>query len=58
MAMAAAEPARFVVVDGRAEPDAIARRVLRAVEPLFDDLDRDDAATRPDEPKRPGVRIS
>jgi dTMP kinase len=58
MAMAAAEPARFVVVDGRAEPDAIARRVLRAVEPLFDALDRDDAATDPDEPKRPGVRIS
>jgi dTMP kinase len=57
MAMAAAEPARFVVVDGRAEPDAIARRILRAVEPLFDDLDRDDAATGPDEPKRPGVRI-
>jgi len=58
MSMAAAEPARFVVVDARAEPDAIARRVLRAVEPLFEPPGGDAASTRPDEPKRPGVRIS
>ena len=38
MAMAAAEPARFVVIDAQGEPDAIARRILRAVEPLFEDV--------------------
>ena len=58
MAMAAAEPARFVVVDGRADPDAIARRVLRAVEPLYDDANGRGSTAGPDEPKRPGVRIS
>jgi dTMP kinase len=36
MAMAAAEPARFVVIDAQGEPDAIARRIRRAVEPLFE----------------------
>ena len=56
MAMAAAEPARFVVIDASGHPDDIARRVLRAVDVLFD-VD----APPPDrrgEPKRPGLRIS
>ena len=51
-AIAVAEPGRFVVVDARADPDDVARRVLRAVEPLFRG-----SGDSPDEPKRPDVRI-
>jgi dTMP kinase len=35
MAMAAAEATRFVVIDASGDPEDIARRVVRAVEPLF-----------------------
>ena len=52
LAMAVAEPTRFVVVDARGGPDDIARRVMRAVDPLLVD-----AATR-GEPNPPSVRIS
>jgi dTMP kinase len=51
MAMAAAEPTRFVVIDAGAEADDVARRVVRAVDPLFD-LPAGDG-----EPKRPDERI-
>jgi dTMP kinase len=52
MAMAAAEAGRFVVIDASGEPDDIARRVVRAVDPLF-------AATpTADEPNARSVRIS
>jgi dTMP kinase len=51
LAMAVAEPGRFVVPDARADEDEIARRVVRAVEPLF-------AGWRPSgEPNPPGLRI-
>jgi hypothetical protein len=56
MAMAAAEPARFVVIDASGDPDEIARRVLRSVDALFD-ADRARSDDR-GEPKRPGMRIS
>jgi dTMP kinase len=56
MAMAAAEPARFVVIDARGDEDAIERRVVRAVEPLFEDADRDGSAAV-GEPNRPDARI-
>ena len=55
MAMAAAEPARFVVIDATGDPDEIARRIVRAVAPLFADDRVDDPAG---EPKQPDLRIS
>jgi dTMP kinase len=51
LAMAVAEPGRFVVIDGRADEDEIARRVVRAVEPLFENR------RLVGEPKRSGMRI-
>jgi len=55
MAMAAAEPARFVVIDATGEPDEIARRIVRAVDPL---LAVADGSERPSgEPKPPEMRI-
>jgi dTMP kinase len=53
LAMAVAEPSRFVVLDARADADEVARRVLRAVEPILG-LDRDGPS---DEPNRPDLRI-
>jgi dTMP kinase len=51
LAMAVAEPTRFVVIDARGNPDDVARRVLHAVEPLFGRPARG-------EPNSSGVRIS
>ena len=51
MAMAAAETSRFVVIDASGDPDDIARRALRAVDPLFP------AATPADEPNADSLRI-
>ncbi len=51
MAMAAAEPTRFVVIDSGADADDVARRVVRAVDSLFD------AGAGDGEPKRPDERI-
>lgn len=51
MAMAAAEATRFVVIDASGDPDDIARRALRAVDPLFP------AATPADEPNADSLRI-
>ena len=51
MAMAAAEASRFVVIDASGDPDDIARRVVRAVDPLFP------AATPADEPNADSLRI-
>jgi dTMP kinase len=50
LALAVAEPGRFVVLDARADPDDVARRVLRAVEPLLE-------GDAPGEPKQPDARI-
>jgi len=50
LALAVAEPGRFVVLDARDDPDDVARRVLRAVEPLL-------AGDARGEPKRPDARI-
>jgi dTMP kinase len=59
--MAVAEPSRFVVIDARADADEVARRVLRAVEPLFGRETGGGPARASggasDEPKRPDVRI-
>jgi len=55
MAMAAAEPARFVVVDATGDPDDIARRIARAVTPLLPSADP--AGPTAGEPKRPEMRI-
>jgi dTMP kinase len=51
LAMAVAEPGRFVVIDATSPADAVAERIARAVAHLFDD--------RPaaDEPNGPAVRI-
>src|SRR4051794_30201405 len=49
LAMAVAEPGRFVVLDARADPDDVARKVLRAVDAFV--------AGTPDEPKPPDMRI-
>jgi len=57
MAMATAEPARFVVIDARGDADAIAHRVLRAVEPLFEEPAADHGR-RAGEPNPPDVRTS
>jgi dTMP kinase len=51
MAMAAAEPTRFVVIDAGADADDVARRVVRAVDSLFD------SGAGDGEPKQPDVRI-
>ncbi len=51
MAMAAAEASRFVVIDASGDPEDIARRVVRAVDPLFP------AATAADEPNADSLRI-
>jgi dTMP kinase len=51
MAMAAAEATRFVVIDASGDPDDIARRALRAVDPLFP------AAASADEPNVDSLRI-
>ena len=53
LAMAVAEPGRFVVVDATADEDAVAERILRAVEPHLRD-----APSREDEPNGPALRIS
>jgi len=52
MRMAAADPARFVVVDAGSDADDVARSVVRAVDPL---LETTEAA---DEPKSSDERIS
>ena len=51
MAMAAAEASRFVVIDASGDPEDIARRVVRAVDPLFP------AANAADEPNADSLRI-
>ena len=51
MAMAAAEASRFVVIDASGDPDDIARRAVRAVDPLFP------ATTPADEPNADSLRI-
>jgi dTMP kinase len=51
MAMAAAEATRFVVIDASGDPEDIARRVVRAVDPLFP------AAAPADEPNANSLRI-
>ena len=51
MAMAAAEATRFVVIDASGDADDIARRVVRAVDPLFAPVGSGG------EPKPDGVRI-
>jgi dTMP kinase len=51
MAMAAAEATRFVVIDASGDPEDIARRVVRAVDPLFP------AAAAADEPNADSLRI-
>jgi dTMP kinase len=38
LAMAVAEPGRFVVLDATAEPDSVAARIVRSVEPLVREL--------------------
>jgi dTMP kinase len=53
LAMAVAEPSRFVVLDARADADEVARRVIRAVESILG-LDTDGPS---DEPNRPDLRI-
>jgi dTMP kinase len=57
LALAVAEPRRFVVLDARAGADEVAARVLRAVAPLYAEAARGAAGDDPDEPKRPDVRI-
>jgi dTMP kinase len=51
LAMAVAEPGRFVVVDATASVDAVAARIERAVGRVIDEL------RRIDEPNRPVARI-
>ena len=51
LALAVAEPGRFVVLDATADPDAIARRIVRAVDQLIAD-----ALVPADEPNRPLLR--
>jgi dTMP kinase len=51
LAMAVAEPGRFVVIDATASADAVAARLERAVGRLFADRGRSG------EPKRPVARI-
>jgi dTMP kinase len=52
LAMAVAEPSRFVVVDATAAEDSVAERILRAVEPHVRDL-----PARAGEPNGPALRI-
>ena len=64
LAMAVAEPHRFVVLDATADEDAVAGRILRAVESVLDPAAgharAPDAEVRlsPSEPNRPPVRIN
>jgi dTMP kinase len=51
LAMAVAEPGRFVVVDATEDEDAVATRILRAVDHVLADLGRTGG-----EPKRPVLR--
>ncbi len=51
LAMAVAEPGRFVVIDATAPAEAVAERIARAVAHLFDD------GPIADEPTGPAVRI-
>ncbi len=53
LAMAVAEPGRFVVLDATAEPDAVASRIVRSVDPLVRDL-----RGSIDEPNAPALRIT
>jgi dTMP kinase len=53
LAMAVAEPGRFVVIDATAPEDAVADRIARAVDHLF--VDRRSAAG---EPNQPAVRMN
>ncbi|HET7030080.1 MAG TPA: dTMP kinase, partial [Candidatus Limnocylindrales bacterium] len=53
LALAVAEPGRFVVVDATADEDRIAERILRAIEPLVRE-----AAAAGGEPNPAGVRMS
>jgi dTMP kinase len=54
MAMAAAEPARFVVIDATGDPDEIARRIVRAVDPLLAANERSNrSASEPEPPEMP-----
>jgi dTMP kinase len=59
LAMAIAEPRRFVVVDATVDEDAVATRMLRAVAQLVGDLpDPARASPRANEPDRPPVRTT
>jgi len=53
LALAVAEPGRFVVLDATADTDAIARRIARAVDHLVAG-----ARTPADEPNRPLLRTT
>jgi dTMP kinase len=61
LAMAIAEPRRFVVLDATVDEDSVASRMLRAVAQLFGDLpdlpELSDPAPPADEPIEPVVRI-
>jgi dTMP kinase len=52
LAMAVAEPGRFVVLDATADADSVASRILRAVGPLFREL-----TTSAGEPNGAALRI-
>ncbi len=59
LAMAVAEPQRFVVLDATADEDAVTRRVLRAVEAaLGESGDPVSLAAAASEPNRPTVRTT
>jgi dTMP kinase len=59
LAMAIAEPRRFVVLDATVDEDAVASRMLRAVAQLFGDLpELSDPAPAAGEPNEPVVRIT
>lgn len=53
LAMAVAEPGRFIVLDATADEDRVAERILRAVEPHVRELARPAG-----EPNDPALRIS
>jgi dTMP kinase len=52
LAMAVAEPGRFVVVDATTDADSVARRILRSVEPLVREM-----TPAAGEPKTAALRI-
>jgi dTMP kinase len=59
LAMAIAEPRRFVVLDATVDEDAVAARMLRAVAQLFGDLpELSDPRPTTGEPNEPVVRIT